>query len=156
MLNVWMNSARRIINYFFTRCYSLRFRLIYLEIISCKRSPWAVLLKFIQLQVVLQLWEPEVIASNVLPWVVLDSDEWNSTSVLLATNDSGVVYVSERISVQVIESAARIMQLVVLESFGLFVARIDKGEEHMFWEWLWMCFFPREMHFFKFIQGKHF
>uniref|UniRef100_A0A915CAG8 GTPase-activating Rap/Ran-GAP domain-like protein 3 n=2 Tax=Parascaris univalens TaxID=6257 RepID=A0A915CAG8_PARUN len=76
-----------------------------------------------------QPWEPRMIFENTLAWEVIDSDTWGSTSIVVATEDTGVILLSTGLSVPIFEANARIHQLAVREHFGLFLARIDKGKE---------------------------
>ncbi|VDN56741.1 unnamed protein product [Dracunculus medinensis] len=74
-------------------------------------------------------WEPAIISENILSWNVIGSDGWGAKSVVLATEDTGVVYISNGLSVPIIEATAQVMQIAIQEHFGLFLARIDKGKE---------------------------
>lgn len=74
-----------------------------------------------------QPWEPAIISENILSWNVIGSDGWGAKSVVLATEDTGVVYISNGLSVPIIEATAQVMQIAIQEHFGLFLARIDKG-----------------------------
>ncbi|KHN85420.1 GTPase-activating Rap/Ran-GAP domain-like protein 3, partial [Toxocara canis] len=76
-----------------------------------------------------QPWEPVILFEKTLAWEVVDSDTWGSSSVVIATEDTGVIFLSTGLSVPIIEANARIHQLAVREHFGLFLARIDKGKE---------------------------
>ncbi|VDK56996.1 unnamed protein product [Gongylonema pulchrum] len=77
----------------------------------------------------LQPWEPELLAENSVAWSLTDSDAWGPESLLLATDDSGVVFLNQGLSMPLIEPGARIQQLAVEEHFGLFLARIEKGKD---------------------------
>lgn len=72
-------------------------------------------------------WEPELVFQNSLSWDAIGSDAWGTSAVLIATEDTGVIFECEGLSVPIIEARAKVMQLAVREHFGLFLARTDKG-----------------------------
>ncbi|VDD92868.1 unnamed protein product [Enterobius vermicularis] len=76
-----------------------------------------------------QPWEPELVFQNSLSWDAIGSDAWGTSAVLIATEDTGVIFECEGLSVPIIEARAKVMQLAVREHFGLFLARTDKGKE---------------------------
>ncbi len=78
--------------------------------------------------IALQPWEPEPIFCNALQWDSISTDCWGNSSLLLATEDTGVIFMNEGLSVPIIDAAARVQQLAALEHFGLFLARVDKGQ----------------------------
>ncbi|VDK28794.1 unnamed protein product [Anisakis simplex] len=74
-----------------------------------------------------QPWEPRMLFEKTLAWDVIDSDGWGSSSVVISTEDTGVIFLSAGLSVPIFEAGTRINQLAIREPFGLFFARTDRG-----------------------------
>ena len=60
---------------------------------------------------------------------MLASDTWGPTALLISSEEHGVVFINEERSCPLFEKDVRISQLCVLEHFGLFIGRMDKGKD---------------------------
>ena len=76
-----------------------------------------------------QPWEKEQILRNIPSFDVLASDTWGPTALLISSEEHGVVFINEEKSCPLFDKDVRIFQLSVLEHFGLFIARMDKGKD---------------------------
>ena len=67
--------------------------------------------------------------------IVFQHFSTGKNSILLASEDSGVVCIEKATSTVVIETGAQVQQLSALEAFGLFLVRYDTGE--------FFCIYPQ-------------
>ncbi|PAV76655.1 hypothetical protein WR25_23381 [Diploscapter pachys] len=74
-------------------------------------------------------WDKELVLRNIPSFDIVASDSWGASSLLVVTEDQGVVFVSEEKTFTIIEKEAKIQQIAVLEHFGLMIARMEKGKD---------------------------
>ncbi|CAI4233182.1 unnamed protein product [Auanema sp. JU1783] len=76
-----------------------------------------------------QPWEKEIMIRNIPSYDILASDIWKGVGLLISSEEQGVVFVSEDRAIPLFDKDVRIYQMSVLDHFGLFIARMDKGKD---------------------------
>ncbi|CAJ0583257.1 unnamed protein product, partial [Mesorhabditis spiculigera] len=76
-----------------------------------------------------QPWDKEVIIRDIISFEDVSVDAWGHAAVVTVTKDGAVQLIAEGKTSILIEPGASVQQIAIVEHFGLFIARMDKGRD---------------------------